>query len=330
MDKPALFYNELYIYWHGIFMALAIVVAACTALAVSALFQRKKALMLFDTMLLAFPFGFLFSRALYCASNYEEFRSITEVLRFSDGGYGLYGAIFGAFMAAVTLKRLRENYSLGAVCDSMAAGGALGIAVGRLAGYVSFDNVGNEITSEKYQFFPIAVYNEQKDLWALATFNIEALTELVIFVVLCVIFARNHNEKKRPRAKRGDIALLFLMMHGASEVVFDSMQTDALKFPGNSFVRIQQIVGALSLVAVMIIFVIRSIRRDRLKMYHLLSLAVFSGMIAVAAYMELGDRISDTNYYRNHFMMLTAMICASVICIAMYSTTTLRRRAVSR
>lgn len=320
MDKPALFYNNICIYWHGVFMAVAIALALCTALILSALFQRKKTLMVLDAALLSFPFGFLLSRALYCISNYEEFNNITDVLKLADGGYGLYGAILGAFASAAALNALRGKFSLGAVCDSMAAGGALGIAAGRLASYFSFDNIGIVMTNKKYQFFPMSIYDKSSGLWTLATFNMEALSEIVIFVILCVIFARNNNQKKEIRGSNGDIALLFLMLHGASEVVFDSMQMDALRVPGNSFVRIQQIIGAVCLAAVMIVFVIRSIKRDKCRFYHIISLIVFWGMVAIAAYMEF-DRISDTNYFRNHGIMFVAMVCACTIGIAMYSTT---------
>lgn len=325
MDKPALLYNNVYIYWHGVFMAAAIAISVCAAMILSTLFQHKKALMSFDAALLSLPFGLVLSRIIYCVSNYEEFSSVVDTLKFADGGYGLYGAILGAFISAATLNGLREKFSLGAVCDSMAAGGALGIAAGRLAAYFSLDNVGIVMTNEKYQFFPMSIYDESTGLWTLATFNMEALAELVIFIVLCVIFGLNNNEKKGVRGSNGDIALLFIMLHGASEVVFDSMQMDALRVPGNSFVRMQQIIGAISLASVMMVFVIRSIKRNKFRFYHLLSLAVFWSMVAVAAYMEF-DRISDTNYFRNHGIMLIAMLCASAVCIAIYSTTLNRRK----
>lgn len=321
MDQPALFFNGIYIYWHGIFITLAIVAAVGTALLLSQLLQHKKALMLFDTALLAFPFSFVCSRVLYHINNPEEFHSVTEAMAFSDGGYSLYGAMLGVFLAAVVLHYRRKNYNLGAVCDSMAAGGSLGIVIGRFAAYCSLDNVGIVMTSKKTQFFPLSVYDKTTEQWVLATFNMEAVTEFVIFVLLCVMFVLYHNENKKVRGQNGDIALLFLMLHGASEVVFDSMQQDALKFPGNSFVRIQQIIGALSLAAAMTVFVIRSVKRsEEFTRFHLLMLVGFWSMIILAACMEL-LRISDTNYFRNHIIMFSAMVAASVLGVMMYTTT---------
>lgn len=320
MDQPALFFNGIYIYWHGIFITIAIIAAVGTALLLSKLLQHNKTLLLFDTALLAFPLSFVCSRVLYHINNYDEFHSVAEALTFSDGGYALYGVVLGAFLAAVTMRFWRKDYPLGAVCDCMAAGGVVGIVIGRFAAYCSLDNVGIVMTSKKTHFFPLSVYDKTTGLWSLATFNMEAVTELAVFVLLCVMFVLFHNENRKVRGKNGDIALLFLMLHGASEVVFDSMQQDALKFPGNSFVRIQQIIGALSLAAVMTVFVIRSVKRaEEFTRFHLFMLIGFWGAIGLAAYMEFA-RISDTNYFRNHIVMFLCMVAASVLGVIMYTT----------
>lgn len=320
MDQPALIFNGIYLYWHGIFMAAAIALGIGAAVLLSRLFQRDKASDVFDAALLAIPCGLVLSRLLYCISNFEEYHSLTDLLRFAEGGYGLSGAILGAFLAAVVLHTLRKTSSLGAICDSLAAGGALGIAAGKLTGYVSLDNVGEEITQSRFQCFPLSVYDPSTDHWFLATFLMVSVAELVIFGILCGFFAHYNDEKKGIRGQNGDIALLFLLLHGAVNVAFDTMQTDALRFPGNSFVMMQQVFGAIALVAVMTVWTVRSAKRDGFRRYHLMALTVFAAAIGIAAWMEF-DRISDTNYYRNHIIQFLAMLCASAIGLAMYRTT---------
>lgn len=319
MNRPALLFNGIYLYWHGLFMTAAIVLAVIAALTVSKAFQKKTALAVFDTSLLSVPVGILLARMLYCISNFEEYPDLREILRLTDGGYGLYGAILGVFVSASMLYAMRRNFRLGAVCDALAVGGALGIAAGRLTGFFSYDNLGIIITDPKLQFYPFALYEENAGLWKLATFNMEAVVELLIFFLLLTVLAKNRRQSAPMRGSDGDVALLFVMLHGAATVVFDSMHMDALRWPGNSFVMLQQIIAAVSLLGAMMVFMGRSVKRDRLKPYHVLSLLVFLSVIGICVYMEL-DRISDTNYFRNHGVMAVAMICASAIGLTLYRT----------
>lgn len=322
MDNIALFINNIFIYWHGIFMAAAILLAIVTAFVFSAAVQHHRERYLLDTLLLAIPLGLLLSRILYCVNNFgEEYFTIGSMLHLSEGGYVLYGGIFGALLAAWILRIFRKpGYDMWIACDSMAVGGSLGIVLGKMASYFSCDNIGIEITDPKYQFFPVCVYNAADGEWVLAVFTLEAIFEFIIFLTLCVMFLRNSNEKIGMRGRHSDIALLFLLLHGAAQGVFDSMHMDALKLPGNGFIRIQQILGAICLAVTMGIFIYRSIKKNGCKPYHILCAATTLGMIGLAAYMAL-DRISNTNWFHHHIIMFFAMLVAAVVGVVMYTTT---------
>ena len=322
MDQIALFFNNFYLYWHGVFMAASLLLAVMVALLFSAAVQRQRTRLLIDTLLLALPLGLLLSRLLYCVNNFgEEYFTIGAMLKLSEGGYVLYGAIFGALLAAWILQmRKKPGYDMHIACDSMAVGGALGIAAGKMASYFSCDNVGIEITNPKFQFFPFSVYNAAEGEWLLAVFTLESLFGAVIFGVLCYMFLRNNNERKGMRGRHGDIALLFLLLHGTSQGIFDSMHMDALKLPGNGFIRIQQILGAVCIAVVMGIFVYRSVRKNTFRPYHVLCAAGTLAMIGLAAFMAL-DRISNTNWYHHHTIMFFAMLADAILGVIMYNTT---------
>ncbi len=322
MDNIALFFHNIFIYWHGLFMAAAILLAVITALIFSVAVQNQRARYLLDTMLLALPLGLLLARILYCANNYgEEYFTLGSMFRLSEGGYALYGGIFGALLAAWILQLCRKpGYDMWIACDSMAVGGSLGIVLGKMASYFSCDNIGIEITDPKFQFFPVCVYNEDGGEWVLAVFTLEAIFEAIIFILLCVMFLRNSNEKIGMRGRHSDIALLFLLLHGAAQGIFDSMHMDALKLPGNGFIRIQQILGAICLAVTMGVFVFRSIKKNGCKLYHILCSVTTLGMIGLAAYMAL-DRISNTNWFHHHTIMFFSMLVAAVVGVVMYTTT---------
>ena len=320
MNNIALLFGSVSVYWHGVFMALAITLAVIVAFVLNAVFTKGSKNDLINCILLSMPIGFIGSRLLYWSCNTEEFESIADHFNFIRGGYSLYGAILGVLLSAVIIRKLDSHFNAGAVCDCMAAGASLGIVVGRLSAVFSGDNIGLVIKTESYHFWPLTVYYPQRDEWLLAVFNFEALFSLIIFVVLLTVFARNSNAKTGMKGSYGDIALLFLLMHGCSQGLFDSMHVDALLMPGNSFVRLQQILGAVCFTAVTVIFAIRSKKINGLEWYQIFAPLVSLASVGITLWMEL-DRISYNNFIRNYSVIALSMLCAAINGFLIYRTT---------
>lgn len=320
MNNIALMLGSIHIYWHGVLMAAAVAVSMITAFVLCSAFQNGRRDDLMNGILVSIPVGVICSRLLYISCNSEEFQSFGSLFMLSKGGYALYGVIFGVLISMLLMKKINPDFNAGAVSDCIAAGGALGIVIGRLSACFSGDNIGIVLKRDSLHFFPLTVYNEQKGEWVLATFSFEAFFELVIFVVLCLLFARNSNENKGMKGRPGDIALLFLLMHGCSQGVFDSMHVDALLVPGNSFVKVQQILGAVFLAVVTGIFVERSIKLNGFKPVHIVFPLVALGAIGISLYMEL-DRISYHNFIRNYSVIFASMLSAAVSGVIVYQTT---------
>ena len=104
MNNLALLFGSISIYWHGVFMALAIALAIITAFIMHKIFFRSKNNDLINCILLSMPLGFIFSRVMYWSCNAEEFKTLRDHLNFVRGGYCLYGAILGVLIAAAVLK----------------------------------------------------------------------------------------------------------------------------------------------------------------------------------------------------------------------------------
>ncbi len=320
MNNLAMLLGSICIYWHGVFMALAIAIAVIVSFILFKLFKTGSCNDLLNCILLSFPVGFVFSRLLYWSCNFEEYESLGDHLNFIRGGYTLYGVIIGVMISAGIMKLFSSSFNAGAVCDCIAAAGALSIVLGRLSAYFSGDNIGLVLKNEKYHFFPLTIYNEQRGEWLLAVFNFEAFFSLIIFIVLCLIFAKNSNEKKGMKGRHGDIALLFLLMHGCSQGIFDSMHVDALYVMGNSFVRLQQILGAVFFTAVTVIFAIRSNKINGFKWYQIVAPLVALAAVGITLGMEL-NRISYHNFIRNYSVIFLSMLGASINGIFIYRTT---------
>lgn len=323
MKNIALLLGDIHIYWHGVFMAAAILLAVLTSFVLCLAVRKNRKEELLNCILLSMPVGLLFSRLLYWSCSLEEYKSFSDYLNFARGGYALYGAIFGVILSGAVLKAVNRQLRAGGALDCMAAGGALGIVIGRLSSYFSGDNIGIVFNNQKYHFFPLTVYNEQRGEWLFAVFNFEAFFELIIFIVLCVYFVRNNNEKKGMKGKDGDIALLFMLLHGCSQGLFDSMHSDALKFMNNSFIKLQQILGAVCFTVVTVIFVIRSIKANGFKGYHVVSSLVPLCAVGITLCMEL-NRISYHNFIRNYAVILLCMLVTAINGIMIYKTTVIK------
>ena len=320
MDNLALMMGSINIYWNGVFMALAITLAIIVSFVLFSLFTKGRKNDLLNCILLSMPLGFILSRVMYWSCNAEEYASLGDHLNFIRGGYSLYGAILGVLLSAAVLKKLDSRFNAGAVLDCMATGAAIGIVLGRLSSYFSGDNIGLVIKSEKYHFWPLTVYSSQRGEWLIAVFNFEAFFSLLIFGVLLFFFAKNSNEKAGMKGRHGDIALLFLLMHGCSQGLFDSMHVDALLVPGNSFVRLQQILGAVCFTAVAVIFAIRSKKMKGFVWYQAVCPVVSLAAVGITLWMEL-DRISYNNFIRNYSVIFLSMLCAAISGIYIYRTT---------
>ncbi len=320
MDYLALMLGSICVYWHGVFMALAIALAVIVSFIMFRLFKTGSNDDLLNCILLSLPVSFMLSRLLYWSCNFEEYDSIKDHFNFTRGGYALYGVIFGVLISAAILKKLSKGFNAGAVCDCMAIAGALAIIVGRLSAYFSGDNIGITLKSDKYHFFPLTVYNSQRGEWLLAVFNFEAFFSLLIFVALFVIFAKNSNEKIGMKGRHGDIALLFLLMHGCSQGIFDSMHVDALYVMGNSFVRLQQILGAVCFTAVTVIFAVRSKKLNGFKWYQPAAPLIALAAVGITLCMEL-NRISYHNFIRNYSVIFICMLGAAINGVFIYRTT---------
>lgn len=328
MENLALLLGGIYIYWHGVFMALAIALAVIVSFVFAKLFKKGIRDDLLNCILLSVPVGFVFSRLVYWSCNVEEYNSLADHFNFTRGGYALYGVIIGILITLAVMKKMVPHFNAGAVSDCMAVGGALGIVVGRLSAYFSGDNIGIVLNSEKYHFFPLTIYNSKRGEWVLATFSFEAFFALVIFFALMVIFAKNSNENGNMKGRHGDIALLFLLMHGCSQGIFDSMHIDALLLMGNSFVRMQQILGAVFFTVVTVIFTIRSSKLNGFKWYTIVSPLIALAAVGITLWMEL-DRISYHNFIRNYSVIFICMLSEAINGVLIYRTTLRQKKTAA-
>lgn len=285
MDRIAYMNGETFVYWNSIILTLAAATAICFFLAFY-LSRRGNAVAGFAAVPLSLVLSLAAARFFhwYCrADSYDSFAS--AMADYTSGGYALMGVFLGCFLAALVLRGLFLHRNLPEMLDCMCLAGAAGIAVGRLASLFNSSDRGQIVESVKSLpwVYPVTNVVSGATEYRLATFMIQAMAAGVLFLGLTLFY---HSGKKRGKLRDGDTCLIFLLCYGASQVVLDSTRYDSLFFRSNGFVSIVQVLGALALAMVIVVFSVRLVKRRGFKAWYLLLWLPIAAAIGGAGYME--------------------------------------------
>lgn len=284
MDKIAYFTGETVLYWNSIVLTLGAGVAICFFLA----FYLGKTGNL-SAGFAAVPIGLVLSLLAarffhwYCrADSYESFAS--AMTDHTTGGYALMGVFLGCFLTAALLRLLHLHKNLPEMLDAMAIAGCAGIAVGRLASFFNSSDRGNVIALETLPFaYPVTNAVSGAVEYRLATFVIQAMVALCLFVILSIFYLRGN---KKGNLRPGDTTLVFLLIYGASQVVLDSTRYDSLFFRSNGFISVVQVLGALGLAFAIFRFSRRLVKSGGFRWWHVVLWVLIAANMGGAGFME--------------------------------------------
>ncbi|MBE6980224.1 MAG: hypothetical protein E7431_07600 [Ruminococcaceae bacterium] len=286
MEKIAFISGGTFIYWSSIILTLA-AVTAITIFAAMYLFKNGSGVTLAVMIPLAMVASIILSRLIhwYCRSDaYESMQgALTDYTR---GGYALMGVFIACIAVAALLRLIRAVRNLPAVYDCMAIAGGIGICVGRMASFFNSSDRGMILPETVGLPFAYPVVNAVSGVAEnrLATFMIQAMVTAVIVGLLILYMLIKKIAKKE--VKDGDVALMFLLAYGASQIVCDSTRYDSLFLRSNGFISVVQILGLVALVVPLIVFAVRMVKNSGLKGYHFVIWLAIAGMMGLAGYME--------------------------------------------
>lgn len=249
------------LYAYGLALALSAAVCLCWG-SVQARRTGLKAGTLSWFALLALPLGVLCARLAYCLIRWGWFqqKGWSWFFRFHEGGFVLYGALAGAWLAAVLTARLTRQ-SAARLLDAVAAPAALMIALSRLAEGLADEGYGWDMETwftdsgmslfpmeDPYGlfFFPLGHYRADWDTWYWAVYVLEAL----LAVGICVVVYRS-----RP-VREGDRAALLVLLYAAGQILCESMRQDSVLRWG--FVRVSQVLSAIAAAGVLLYWCLRA------------------------------------------------------------------------
>lgn len=189
-------------------------------------------------MIWCIPAALIGARLLYCLIRFSYYfveMSPWHVLCIWEGGFLLYGAVFGAMAAAAALAR-RTGVSARAALDELAAPGLLAIAVSRLAEPLTGEGVGTWIENEAFMRLPFAAMNAYEE-WQLAVFLFEAAAALILLIPVL-----------RKKGASGERIMTALLLYACCQIVMESLRMDSCLKIG--FVRVSQVISAVVILAV--------------------------------------------------------------------------------
>ena len=202
--------------------------------------ENQETMLLFSV--LTVPFCVIGARIVYCLANFDLYiSSPADALYFWQGGYAIWGAIFGGAAACLMTAALRGMPCL-RVMDEAAPAAALMIALSRASELFSGQGYGLSVEKESLCFFPLAVCNEY-DEWHYAVFMLEALYALVILFILL------SGKKALPE---GTKARRMIILYSAGQILLENLRCDEYLNWVFGYLRISQLISALVLLSLLL------------------------------------------------------------------------------
>ena len=255
------------IYWNAVVIVLGVAVCFFMTMSLFTAHGGRPAavlLLLALAVLLSLPLARFIHW--YCNSGkYPGFwKAMTD---YGRGGYCLAGVVLGTGLAGLIVRKLGFTQNLPRLYDCLAPGAALGIAMIRLSEiFTDADRANASVTDPRFQRLPFSSWVDGFGEWHVATFFFQFVMMLVIFVLLMRFFVKRRRwPMKNGLPRDGHVALMFLCWLSALDLMADSSRIDASRLRLNGFVSMVQIVSAVTLLLVLVIYSRRSIRVNGLR-----------------------------------------------------------------
>lgn len=238
--------------FYGLIMAFSMLVGVLLAIKLA----KKHKIKSDDILLLALivlPLSVVGARLYYCIF-YSYNYSFWELFNIRQGGLAIYGGVIGGILGVIIFALIKKDIKLVLVVfDILAPCLILGQCLGRWGNFFNQEAYGNLVTNKNMQWFPYAVFIEDKNAWYQATFFYESLWNFVGFLMLLFVYKRSK--------MIGSTAGLYFIWYGIGRTLIEGLRSDSL-YVGSSNIRVSQV---LSMILVLIGLTMVIINLVRLK-----------------------------------------------------------------
>lgn len=184
IDRVAFTVFGVDVYWYGVIMSSAILIAYFLSLYLSKI-KKYDSNFNFELLIAIVPLGILFARLF--AVLFDGSLSLSDYFDFRSGGMSIIGAICGGVIGLLLLRLIRKR-SILVSADLIVVVLILAQAIGRWGNFFNTEIYGKPITNEAWQFFPFAV--EVNGEFFEALFFYESILNIIGFIGLFILFKK--------------------------------------------------------------------------------------------------------------------------------------------
>ena len=241
--------GSLEVYWYGLLIAAAIVLAVILAVKQAKSLNFPEGLV-YDTILLIIPCAIIGARIYFVACNWDYYgKDLKRIFDFRSGGLAIYGGILLVFIGACVMCYIRK-IPFRELADYCVVYLPLGQAIGRWGNFFNQECFGTNtslpwgMTSSTVQsYLSLNCPTLVSDMPVHPTFLYESIADLIIFFILLQI----RKKSKVPF----ETSCAYFALYGSVRFFIEGMRTDSL-YIGGTGIRTSQLLSLILVVAALI------------------------------------------------------------------------------
>jgi len=276
------------VHWYGIILGTAALVGLLLAIREGSRFGIPQDFFM-DLLLFGVPSAIIGARIYYVAFKWDEYKdNLLDVFKIWNGGIAIYGALIGSIICAIILVR-KKGYSFWRIADICAPSLLAGQMIGRWGNFVNQEAYGGPVSESFLRntlHLPDFIVNQMYVQEAAGmvyhhpTFLYESLWNLIGILILIVL-------RRQSFLRAGELFMSYFIWYSVGRFFVEGLRTDSLAFLGPDWlasfvgffwapmevvfepghldpaygnVRISQLVAILTVVAAIILIIVRRVK----------------------------------------------------------------------
>ena len=241
--------GSIEVYWYGILIALALVLAVILAVKQAKSLNFPEGLV-YDTILMIIPCAIIGARLYFVACNLDFYtKNPLEIFNLRNGGLAIYGGVILVFIGGLVMCRIRK-IPFRELADYCVVYLPLGQAIGRWGNFFNQECFGTNTTLPwGMTSSTVEAYLKSNCPTLVATmpvhptFLYESLADLAIFFILLYI-------RKRSKIPF-ETSCAYFALYGTARFFIEGMRTDSL-YIGNTGIRTSQLLSLILIIAALL------------------------------------------------------------------------------
>ena len=238
--------GSIEVYWYGLLIALALVLAVVLAVKQAKNHKFPEGLV-YDTILLTIPCAIIGARVYFVACNWDYYgKNLKAIFDLRSGGLAIYGGVILVFIGGIVMCRLRK-IPFRELADYCVVYLPLGQAIGRWGNFFNQECFGTTTTlpwgmtsSTVESYLSSNCPTLVSTMPVHPTFLYESLADLAIFFIL--MYIRKHSKISF------ETSCAYFALYGTARFFIEGLRTDSL-YLGHTSIRISQLLSLIFVIA---------------------------------------------------------------------------------